>query len=115
MKIARPVGTGRDQTYKIAVDNPRENGGTIDIPELPWFRLRVEETRIEPRRWNRMDALATRWGDGWNFGLREKWFHISFQDIRSEEHTSELQSHSDLVCRLLLEKKKKKYNGLSTY
>src|SRR5260221_3289682 len=25
---------------------------------------------------------------------------------RSEEHTSELQSHSDLVCRLLLEKKK---------
>src|SRR5947207_12377195 len=30
-------------------------------------------------------------------GLREE---------RSEEHTSELQSHSDLVCRLLLEKKK---------
>src|SRR5436190_17237294 len=28
--------------------------------------------------------------------------------IRSEEHTSELQSHSDLVCRLLLEKKKPK-------
>src|SRR5438034_5181194 len=28
--------------------------------------------------------------------------------IRSEEHTSELQSHSDLVCRLLLEKKKSK-------
>src|SRR5438034_7914462 len=27
---------------------------------------------------------------------------------RSEEHTSELQSHSDLVCRLLLEKKKNK-------
>src|SRR5260221_8032339 len=30
--------------------------------------------------------------------------------IRSEEHTSELQSHSDLVCRLLLEKKKKRSN-----
>src|SRR5438034_8880564 len=28
-------------------------------------------------------------------------------DYRSEEHTSELQSHSDLVCRLLLEKKNK--------
>src|SRR5260370_14230201 len=28
--------------------------------------------------------------------------------IRSEEHTSELQSHLNLVCRLLLEKKKKK-------
>src|SRR5436190_8064404 len=32
---------------------------------------------------------------------------------RSEEHTSELQSHSDLVCRLLLEKKKKKINKQS--
>src|SRR5438132_9666097 len=30
------------------------------------------------------------------------------EGARSEEHTSELQSHSDLVCRLLLEKKKKK-------
>ena len=30
--------------------------------------------------------------------------------LRSEEHTSELQSHNDLVCRLLLEKKKKKKN-----
>src|SRR5260370_35487599 len=29
---------------------------------------------------------------------------------RSEEHTSELQSHLNLVCRLLLEKKKKKQN-----
>src|SRR5437773_9039670 len=37
---------------------------------------------------------------------------------RSEEHTSELQSHHDLVCRLLLEKKKKKITPntiLSTY
>src|SRR5437667_5002508 len=30
------------------------------------------------------------------------------REARSEEHTSELQSHHDLVCRLLLEKKKKK-------
>src|SRR5437588_8152626 len=34
--------------------------------------------------------------------------------LRSEEHTSELQSHSDLVCRLLLEKKKKKKNHNAT-
>src|SRR5437588_11914253 len=33
--------------------------------------------------------------------------------MRSEEHTSELQSHSDLVCRLLLEKKKKKKEKLT--
>src|SRR5438034_8088073 len=41
---------------------------------------------------------------------REAWaLHgILIVATRSEEHTSELQSHSDLVCRLLLEKKKKK-------
>src|SRR5438132_6949854 len=31
---------------------------------------------------------------------------LAAMPLRSEEHTSELQSHSDLVCRLLLEKKK---------
>src|SRR3712207_7066031 len=34
--------------------------------------------------------------------------------LRSEEHTSELQSRQYLVCRLLLEKKKKKYNQYSS-
>src|SRR5437588_8635204 len=36
----------------------------------------------------------------------EEWINIrdAVGDLRSEEHTSELQSHSDLVCRLLLEK-----------
>src|SRR5476649_3069993 len=33
--------------------------------------------------------------------------------VRSEEHTSELQSHSDLVCRLLLEKKKKQKQNIN--
>src|SRR5476649_3072549 len=36
------------------------------------------------------------------------WAYGEAPSGRSEEHTSELQSHSDLVCRLLLEKKKKK-------
>src|SRR2546427_7853490 len=34
--------------------------------------------------------------------------------VRSEEHTSELQSQSNLVCRLLLEKKKKKLHDHNT-
>src|SRR5436190_6856253 len=44
-------------------------------------------------------------------GRSNRGFHGSQglqHDRRSEEHTSELQSHSDLVCRLLLEKKKQK-------
>src|SRR2546422_5822227 len=42
--------------------------------------------------------------------VREGWAaHLVFDDqARSEEHTSELQSRLHLVCRLLLEKKKKK-------
>src|SRR3712207_7184277 len=34
------------------------------------------------------------------------------RSVRSEEHTSELQSRQYLVCRLLLEKKKKKYDDI---
>src|SRR5438034_8555199 len=42
------------------------------------------------------------------FRIRERFDTVDLQALdRSEEHTSELQSHSDLVCRLLLEKKKK--------
>src|SRR3989475_8928134 len=37
----------------------------------------------------------------------------SYRGLRSEEHTSELQSQSNLVCRLLLEKKKKNYDRLA--
>src|SRR5260221_8126260 len=43
-------------------------------------------------------------------GVRYYFAPTQFVEVvthRSEEHTSELQSHSDLVCRLLLEKKKK--------
>src|SRR5438445_2379738 len=38
----------------------------------------------------------------------------AFQDLRSEEHTSELQSRQYLVCRLLLEKKKTKQRQTQT-
>src|SRR5438132_10808355 len=41
---------------------------------------------------------------GYGYNQERSPLHDLFAD-RSEEHTSELQSHSDLVCRLLLEKK----------
>src|SRR5438034_3274536 len=41
-----------------------------------------------------------------NFFRRNSNIPPTGKSSRSEEHTSELQSHSDLVCRLLLEKKK---------
>src|SRR5438034_3632528 len=56
-------------------------------------------------------AMCRRERHGQRIGpLRQLWVSSLGGDdrVRSEEHTSELQSHSDLVCRLLLEKKKKR-------
>src|SRR2546421_7917956 len=49
------------------------------------------------------------WGsvrDMTDFDVKNRWLVDRGSSRRSEEHTSELQSRSDLVCRLLLEKKK---------
>src|SRR5260370_41770050 len=46
-------------------------------------------------------------GTPWHDEGNSKPPHLTTQPPRSEEHTSELQSHLNLVCRLLLEKKKK--------
>src|SRR5438132_6044356 len=54
--------------------------------------------------WRRGDGEADRGRSGGAVGVGHG---------RSEEHTSELQSHSDLVCRLLLEKKKQRSGNWS--
>src|SRR5256712_7511747 len=51
---------------------------------------------------SRLWGLATA-DDGYTVRVRP--------EVRSEEHTSELQSRSDLVCRLLLEKKKQSHHN----
>src|SRR5260370_30936998 len=71
----------------------RSLSGALDI-DRAIFRRRLPESlpppcRLPDRRWRHSRA-------------RKIW------PPRSEEHTSELQSHLNLVCRLLLEKKKKK-------
>src|SRR5437588_2282361 len=53
------------------------------------------------------------WGVGRRYDLQVLPANVLIESGRSEEHTSELQSHSDLVCRLLLEKKKKQDNRLT--
>src|SRR5438034_6092931 len=75
------------------------------FPYTTLFRSRRQEPRrgqhrdLRPRRRLLQDVLEEEHAGR----VRE----VGFGQKRSEEHTSELQSHSDLVCRLLLEKKKK--------
>src|SRR2546427_7743427 len=57
---------------------------------------------------NHLDSLVSVWSLQLAHGHMLE--QLGHGHIRSEEHTSELQSQSNLVCRLLLEKKKKKIN-----
>src|SRR5207249_7200180 len=52
-------------------------------------------------------SLRVRFSGSEHGKAHARWYRI-IAEHRSEEHTSELQSRFDLVCRLLLEKKKKK-------
>src|SRR2546430_4745648 len=63
------------------------------------------------------DLLPHEYTHSWNGKFRrpaDLWtpnYNVPMRDSRSEEHTSELQSQSNLVCRLLLEKKKNTENS----
>src|SRR5688572_31128776 len=88
------------------------------FPYTTLFRsfVAVQVALNHPARIDRMVLLAPALDFGGNrmrslgdTGI-EEWKRTGKLDVfhRSEEHTSELQSQSNLVCRLLLEKKKKK-------
>src|SRR3712207_7679764 len=84
------------------------------FPYTTLFRsllLAVSDSRVG--RCNGSNPLATG-GSGLLYGpsASTPWPHrLSLRRGRSEEHTSELQSRQYLVCRLLLEKKKKNLAG----
>src|SRR5690606_41592409 len=59
-----------------------------------------EQAELYPELGYAGDEEDARW---WRFDPRVEWL---IDTLRSEEHTSELQSRENLVCRLLLEKKK---------
>src|SRR5260221_14351904 len=74
----------------------------------PSKTLRSEETRSAPATaaFDAQALLATLPGLPGVYRMIGAQGEALYVGKRSEEHTSELQSHSDLVCRLLLEKKK---------
>src|SRR2546430_8645690 len=83
------------------------------FPYTTLFRSEASErstTETEPR--GHFHQVGERIGLHLLHHLAAVGFYRDFADaeLRSEEHTSELQSQSNLVCRLLLEKKKKNTN-----
>src|SRR2546426_1340381 len=68
--------------------------------------IRLDHRTLE--RYTEENSTGTRPGEDFGVHLRVG------AGLRSEEHTSELQSPCNLVCRLLLEKKKKKFDKTST-
>src|SRR2546430_13590574 len=75
------------------------------FPYTTLFRSRTPSWR---RRDSRRCAAPSRGPlGGRRAGRTERLPEARDRSLRSEEHTSELQSQSNLVCRLLLEKKKK--------
>src|SRR2546427_3993855 len=71
------------------------------FPYTTLFRSRILDRKAWVRGW--LGWVKNRAG-----GASSRTTPPSIITARSEEHTSELQSQSNLVCRLLLEKKKKK-------
>src|SRR5690606_40306330 len=65
--------------------------------------VRAADPRAHPRA-----GARSRAGRGGNHQVGRAQLHARRRHPRSEEHTSELQSRENLVCRLLLEKKKNK-------
>src|SRR5437870_11040397 len=99
MRLTTSVNSARRTANEAAyatrfARTTRSTGGS----DASVWRLRISLTR----RRKRLRATAVNWKRGTTIPVRG-WP----ADGRSEEHTSELQSRGHLVCRLLLEKKKK--------
>src|SRR5688572_31600270 len=71
-----------------------------------WFGY-FNQTRFS-NKWGTWTDIHLRTKEDFVSGISQSILRLGLTYYRSEEHTSELQSQSNLVCRLLLEKKKKK-------
>src|SRR5688572_7504184 len=85
---------------------PRPPRSTL-FPYTTLFRSRAIDA-VHPILCSLLSAIGYRSGYLWGLSRSQFTVHRSRSSSpqRSEEHTSELQSQSNLVCRLLLEKKK---------
>src|SRR2546430_13267670 len=82
------------------------------FPYTTLFRSMVDDRGADPKAAQHPNdhlAEAAEAGDDHGMGLADGVGRFGQVVVRSEEHTSELQSQSNIVCRLLLEKKNQSY------
>src|SRR5258707_6328820 len=102
----------RDMKTPYSIANVRQDGLSIAPADtvLRSGGLRVDVVGLfEPPRVSATDALFEEQASRWTIEDPIQTVRRGLPGWRSEEHTSELQSRQYLVCRLLLEKKKKTF------
>src|SRR5690606_13561476 len=108
------VTTREEQQIKLAEsDKHKVNQDVVDSPSKVTQTIEVDND-MDPFFDSKTKSVHYTYNDdNYIFKRNDNGFIVSEvgADARSEEHTSELQSRENLVCRLLLEKKKKKNNA----
>src|SRR5688572_1760130 len=101
---------GANYVALILTDQPYLAAEFVNHPEEPVVLIAHEDKYLvqEARRNVRLEIEELPPVFTLEDSLAQKEIIWGEDNVRSEEHTSELQSQSNLVCRLLLEKKKKK-------
>src|SRR3989449_7421876 len=109
--VTHPLRAGAAERRGITDDQQREHARAVDINEPRMVEVLQLTNRGAIQRHALYDEAEVREV----FAIRTLW-HSDFATAgRSEEHTSELQSRLHLVCRLLLEKKKKRTRRSTRY
>ena len=98
--IARVMQRSEDCIQRYVNQKANTVSTQVEVTSKPKKRLSVQMDEL----WS---FVTSKGHEQWVWLALDAETHCSCPLLRSEEHTSELQSHSDLVCRLLLEKKNK--------
>src|SRR5690554_7521584 len=109
------VAIRSNQLSRTHRERLQQSGFLLEVMKGWYIPARPDETQGESTAWYASfwafsaTYLTARFGSEWCLGPEHSLsLHTGDWTVRSEEHTSELQSRPHIVCRLLLEKKKQK-------